>query len=606
MLDALIRWSLHNRLFVTIATMAMCAYGLTVLRAMPVDVFPDLTAPTVTVVTEAHGLAPQEVETLVTFPIESAVNGATGVRRVRSASGIGISVIWVEFNWDMDIYVARQIVSEKLQLVASQIPPDVARPVLAPIASVMGEILFLTLKSDRHSPLEVREAADWIIRKRLLAVPGVAQVIPIGGGVKQFQVLVDPQRLLAFDVTVEQVLEALKESNQNSSGGFFIRGAQEALIRGVGRIESREDIDRAVVAVRDGVPILIRHVATVEVGPAIKRGEGSSNAAPAVVLGVMKQPGANTLALTRVIDQHLEEIQKSLAEGMRIDRSVFRQADFIETAVHNVSIALRDGTILVTIILLLFLTNVRATLISLAALPVSLIVAILAMKAVGATINTMTLGGLTIAIGALVDDAIIDVENVVRRLRQNHALPAGDRQPVLEVIYRASREVRGSILFATAGIGNGIIGLIVGAHFPSDMIVVISALCLGAVSYGCSTLLDAYALRLLGAAREAAYFATAPFFGAALAWLLLRETVGIPEVVAAALITLGVVLLLRERHEHEHLHDSTVHDHMHVHDAHHQHDHAEAAEQPHSHPHAHDPILHSHPHVSDLHHRHRH
>ena len=449
MLDALIHWSLENRLFVVIASLAVCAYGAIAISHMPVDVFPDLTAPTVTVVTEAHGLAPQEVETLITFPIESAVNGATGVRRVRSASGIGISVVWVEFDWDMDIYVARQIVSEKLQLVAAQIPPDIALPVLAPIASVMGEILFLALKSDRHSPLEVREAADWVIRKRLLALPGVAQVVPIGGGVKQFQVLVEPQKLQYFNVTLAEVIKAVEESNQNSSGGFFIHGVQESLIRGVGRIQSKEDIERAVVAVRDGVPILVRQVARVEVGPAIKRGEGSSNAEPAVVLSVMKQPGANTLGLTRLIDQQLDEIQKTLPEGMRIDRNAFRQADFIQTAVRNVSVALRDGAILVAVILFLFLMNVRATLISLAALPVSLIVAVLAMKAVGATINTMTLGGLTIAIGALVDDAIIDVENVFRRLRENHARPQAERVPVLDVIYRASREVRGSILFAT-------------------------------------------------------------------------------------------------------------------------------------------------------------
>ncbi len=448
-MDSVIRWSLKNRLFVVVAAIAITVYGAVTAWRMPVDVFPDLTAPTVTLITEAHGLAPQEVESLVTFPLETAVNGATGVRRVRSASGVGISIVWVEFDWGTDIYVARQIVNEKLQLVSSQIPSGLGPPTLAPISSIMGEILFLSVKSDRHPPMEVRDTADWVIRKRLLSLSGVAQVIPIGGGVKQFQVLVAPQKLQAFDVSLDQVLEALRQSNENSTGGFLVRGAQEQLIRGVGRIGSREDLEKTVVTVREGVPVLVGQVADVVVGPGIKRGEGSSNAEPAVVMGVLKQPGANTLELTRRIDQELDEIQQALPEGMKIDRQLFRQADFIQTAIRNVSVALRDGAILVALILFLFLLNVRTTLISLAALPVSLIVSMLAMRAAGVTINTMTLGGLTIAIGALVDDAIIDVENVFRRLRESQAQPEASRKPALEVIFEASREVRGSIVFAT-------------------------------------------------------------------------------------------------------------------------------------------------------------
>ena len=448
-MDSLIRWSLKNRLFVVVAATAITIYGAVTAWRMPVDVFPDLTAPTVTILTEAHGLAPQEVESLVTFPIETAVNGATGVRRVRSASGVGISVVWVEFDWGTDIYIDRQIVNEKLQLVAAQIPPGLGPPTLAPISSIMGEILFLSLKSERHAPMEVRDTADWVLRKRLLSIPGVAQVISIGGGVKQYQVLVSPDKLQAFNVSLEQVMEALRQSNENSSGGFLVRGAQEQLIRGVGRIGSKEDVERAVVAVHEGIPVLVGQVAQVVVGPGIKRGEGSSNAEPAVVMGVLKQPGANTLELTQRIDQSLDEIQKTLPEGMKIDRQLFRQADFIQTAIQNVSDALRDGAILVAIILFLFLLNVRTTLISLAALPVSLIVSVLAMRAAGVTINTMTLGGLTIAIGALVDDAIIDVENVFRRLRESRAQPEGARKPALTVIFEASREVRGSIVFAT-------------------------------------------------------------------------------------------------------------------------------------------------------------
>lgn len=446
--DGLIHWSLQNRLFVAVAAVAISAYGACEAARMPVDVFPDLTAPTVTIVIEAHGLAPQEVETLVTFPIESVVNGATGVRRVRSSSGIGISVVWVEFDWGADVYVARQIVNEKLQLVASQLPPGIGPPSLAPISSVMGEILFIAVSSPSHSPLDVREVADWTIRKRLLAVPGVAQVVPIGGGVKQFQVLLEPRKLLAHRLSVEDVIRAIGESNQNSTGGFYVHGAQESLIRAVGRITSGEDIERIVVASSSGTPVRIAQLGRVVVGPGIKRGEGSANARPAVVLGITKQPGANTLALTAAIDAQLDDIQRSLPRGMTIDRHLFRQADFIETSVRNVAIALRDGAILVAVILFLFLWNIRTTIISLAALPVSIIVALLAMKTMGITINTMTLGGLTIAIGALVDDAIIDVENVFRRLRENAARSTGPR-PAGEVILDAAREVRGSIVFAT-------------------------------------------------------------------------------------------------------------------------------------------------------------
>jgi CzcA family heavy metal efflux pump len=448
-MDRIIHWSIANRLLVVIASIGLVAYGVLVAARAPVDVFPDLSAPTVTVVTEAHGLAPQEVETLVTFPIESAVNGASGVRRVRSSSGIGISIVWVEFDWGTDIYIARQIVNEKLQLVASQLPPEIPPPTLAPISSIMGEILFVALRSDKHELVDVRTTADWVLRRRLLALPGVAQVVPIGGGVRQYQVQVDPDRLRAFDVTLEQVEKALAGSNQNSTGGFFVRGGQESLIRGVGRIASAADIEQTVIVVREGAPILIGQVAKVEVGPGIRRGEGSSNGKPAVVVAIQKQPGANTLELTERIDRELDAIQETLPVGMTIERNKVRQADFIETAVGNVAISLRDGAILVAIILFLFLLDLRTTLISLVSIPVSLLVAIVVLDARGVTVNTMTLGGLTIAIGALVDDAIIDVENVFRRLRENRALPEDKRRPTTEVIYDASREIRGSIVFAT-------------------------------------------------------------------------------------------------------------------------------------------------------------
>src|SRR5215217_6913460 len=415
---------------------------------MPVDVFPDLTAPTVTVLTEAHGMAPEEVETLVSLPIETAVNGATGVRRVRSSTAQGISVVWVEFDWGTEIFRARQIVAEKLQTVAAALPAGVAAPVLAPVSSVMGEIMMIGL-TGTQPPMELRTVADWTIRRRLLAVPGVAQVIPIGGAVKQYQVLADPTRMLAAGVTLEQVVRAAEGSNANASGGVYMDKGQEYVIRGIGRVQSADDVARTVVAVRGGVPVLLSQVADVRVGAAPKYGDGSVNAKPGVVLAVQKQPGANTLELTRRIEGELAGMQRALPKGMTVHAELFRQASFITVAVGNVVKALRDGAVLVVIILFLFLWNFRTTAISIVAIPLSLVVAIFAMKLLGITVNTMTLGGMAIAIGALVDDAIIDVENVFRRLKENHHLPEGERRPALQVVYDASREIRASIVNAT-------------------------------------------------------------------------------------------------------------------------------------------------------------
>ncbi|MDQ3264776.1 MAG: efflux RND transporter permease subunit [Myxococcota bacterium] len=459
-MNRLIRWSIDHRLLVVAASVLLLVLGLDATRKMPVDVFPDLTAPTVTVLVEAHGLAPEEVETLVTFPIETAVNGATGVRRVRSASGIGISIVWVEFDWDTELAAARQVVNEKLQLVASQLPADVPPPTLAPVSSVMGEILFLSVAweedalaqdpAGRQAQLmEARGVADFTLRKRLLAVPGVSQVVPIGGAVKQYQVLLRPDALGAAGVTQEQVAHALRTTNQNASGGFYVEGGQEYLLRAVGRARDLADVAGTVITVREGQPITVGQVATVQVGPKLKRGEGSANARPAVVLAVMKQPDANTLELTRALDATLDAIAPTLPRGLKIERNIFRQADFISAAITNVTHALRDGAILVALILLVFLMNLRATLISLAAIPLSLVAAVLVLRAFGVSLNTMTIGGLTIAIGALVDDAIIDVENVYRRLRENALLPKDLQLPATEVIYRASVEVRSSIVFAT-------------------------------------------------------------------------------------------------------------------------------------------------------------
>ena len=401
MLNAIIHWSLTNRVAVLVLSGLLLAVGGYVASTMPVDVFPDLTAPTVTVITEAHGMAPGEVETLVTFPIEATMNGAANVRRVRSATAVGISVVWVEFEWGTDIYAARQVVTEKLSLVSGALPPEVERPILAPISSIMGEILFLSLTSDRHDGIELRTVADTVIRRRLLSVAGVSQVTPIGGGEKQYQVVLSPSKLQAYQISVAEVAKHLAETNQNASAGFLVQGGQELLIQGIGRVRTPSDIADTVVAVRDEVPIRVGQLGVVQVGEAIKRGEGSAQGKPAVILGIQKQPGANTLELTKTLDETLDEIQATLPEGMKIDKNIFRQANFIEVAVRNVEDALRDGGILVVLVVVVFLANLRASVITLLAIPLSLVTAVLTLKFMGATINTMTLGGMAIAIGAL-------------------------------------------------------------------------------------------------------------------------------------------------------------------------------------------------------------
>lgn len=442
MMDAMIKWSVHNRAAVLAVGLLLCAAGGVVAMQMPVDVFPDLTAPTVTVITEAHGMAPTEVESQVTFPIEAALNGASGVRRVRSSTAVGISVVWVEFDWGTDIYAARQVVGEKLALIRESLPPEAGSPILAPVSSIMGEILFISLTSEGHSATDLRTTADTVVRRRLLAVPGVAQVTPIGGAEKQYQVILDPARLRAYDISVDQVSKALMVSNENVSAGFLVERGSEYIVTGLGRLRTTDDIADTVVTLVEGVPVKISALGTVRIGEAPKRGEGSANEKPAVVLGIQKQPGANTLALTEELDRVISDLK--LEPGMKIDKAIFRQADFIEVSIRNVLHALRDGAIVVVVIVLLTLLNWRATFITLTALPLSLLTAVLTLKAMGSTINTMTLGGMAIAIGALVDDAIVDVENVFRRLREN----AG-RQPVMQVVYESSVEIRSSIVFAT-------------------------------------------------------------------------------------------------------------------------------------------------------------
>ncbi len=447
MIDTIIRWSLHNRLFVLVGAAALIVWGFIQAREMPVDVFPDLTAPTVTVITEAHGMAPEETERLITFPVESALNGASGVRRVRSATSVGVSVVWVEFEWGTDIYTARQVVAEKLQLVGPALPPEIDPPVLAPISSIMGEILFIGLTSDEVDPRELRTIADWDVRRRLLAVPGVSQVVPIGGGVQQFQVQVRPEDLAEHRVTLDDVIAAVSATNENTSAGFYEQGGQEYLIYGLGRAQDAQDIARAVVRPRDGAPVRVLDVADVIVGTGIQRGDAAISGSPGVVLGIQKQPGVNTLELTTQLSAVLDDIESSLPEGVRLERRLLRQADFIETGVDNVTHALRDGSLLVILIIGLFLLSGRATLITALAIPLSLVVSVLVLAALGASLNTMTLGGMAIAVGALVDDAIIDVENVVRRLREGVGPEGGTR--TIDIVFEASKEIRSSIVFAT-------------------------------------------------------------------------------------------------------------------------------------------------------------
>jgi CzcA family heavy metal efflux pump len=449
MIDGLIRWSLQHRATVVAMAAAFLVWGGWTATRIPLDVLPDLTAPSVTILAEAPGMDPLEIEALVTFPIESALNGAAGVRRVRSATAVGVAVVWVEFDWGQDIARARQTVTEKLSLVSGALPPSVEPPFLAPVSSIMGEVLFIDLESDRHSPQALRTVAETLVRRRLLAVPGVSQVIATGGDQKQYEVVLDPARLASHAVTLDDVERALTAANRNATAGFQVADGQEYLIRGVGRLTDTDAIAAVAVRTTGAVPVSVGDLGVVREGAALKRGEGSHNAKPAVILGIQKQPNINTLDLTAQIESTLDDVQRALPAGMQIHRDLFRQADFIEQALRNLFTALLEGAGLVILVVLLFLMNGRAALITLLALPLSLVAAAVALDRFGLTINSMSLGGLAIAIGELVDDAIIDVENVVRRLRQNARRPGGERRSVLEVVYRASTEIRTSVVFAT-------------------------------------------------------------------------------------------------------------------------------------------------------------
>ena len=436
-------------MLVIAASILLLITGTYTATKMEVDVFPDLTAPTVVVLTEAHGMAPEEVERLVTFPVETAVNGAGNVRRVRSSSSAGISIVWVEFEWGTDIYRARQIVNEKISVVSSQLPLGVNNPVMAPQSSIMGEIMLISVSGTATSKMESRTIADWQIRPLLLSIGGVSQVVVIGGEYKQFQILASPQKMSFYNVSLTELLKASEEANQNAAGGFMSEYSNEYIVRGIGRTSDLNELGRSLIKTVNGSPVKIEDVAEIKIGSAIKIGDGSLKGNPAVIMTVMKQPGTNTLELTNKIDNALANLKKTLPQDLTINTEIFRQADFINASIGNIQKTLIEGSLFVILILFLFLMNWRPTFISLIAIPVSLITAIFTLKWMGFTINTMSLGGMAIAIGALVDDAIIDVENVFKRLKQNTAKPEAERKNKLDVIFDASVEIRTSIINAT-------------------------------------------------------------------------------------------------------------------------------------------------------------
>ena len=450
MLNKIIHFSLQNRLLVLVASILLLVGGTYMAFHTEVDVFPDLNAPTVVVMTEANGMAAEEVEQLVTFPIETAVNGATGVRRVRSSSTTGFSVVWVEFDWDTDIYLARQIVSEKLAAVDDALPDNVGKPTLGPQSSILGELLIVGLTADSTSMFDLRTMADWTIRPRLLSTGGVAQVAVLGGDIKEYQILIHPERMKHYGVTLAEVMDVTRSMNQNTSGGVIYEYGNEYIVRGVLATTDIERMGRAVIKNIGGAPVTLSNVADVRIGAQQpKLGLASEKGKPAVLITVTKQPNTGTIELTEKLEAALKDLQKNLPADVHISTDIFRQSRFIESSISNVQESLYEGAIFVVIVLFLFLANTRTTLISLVTLPLSLVVAILVLHYMGLSINTMSLGGMAIAIGSLVDDAIVDVENVWKHLRENRLLPEGERRPVREVVFNASREVRMPILNST-------------------------------------------------------------------------------------------------------------------------------------------------------------
>ena len=449
MFNAIVRASLANRLFVAILGLVIMGYGALTMRALPVDVFPDLNRPTVTLIAEADGLAPEEVELLVTYPVETAMNGMPGVSRVRSVSGVGLSIVYVEFDWSADIYRARQLVSERLQLVREQLPTNVSAQ-MGPVSSVMGEIMLIAMTGDNADPMVLRELADFTVRPQLLTISGVAQVIPIGGAVRQYRVIPDFRKMAALNVSIEAIEKAIQEFGGNTGGGFVDLKSREYLIRNIARTTDIGDLSNAVVDYRDGQVISLNQVADVGYAARAKRGDASFKGKPSVILAVQKQPGADTILITQQVEKMLPELQRVMPKDVSVTNVQFRQATFIERSISNVERVLVEALIVVAIVLFAFLLNWQTTFISLVAIPISILTTIIAFKVMGLSINTMTLGGLAIAIGALVDDAVVDVENIYRRLGQHRASNGADKRSILEVVAAASIEVRSGILYATA------------------------------------------------------------------------------------------------------------------------------------------------------------
>ena len=450
MLNKIISYSLHNRLLILFAAILLFFIGSYTAMKMEVDVFPDLNAPTVVIMTEAPGMASEEVERLVTFPVETAVNGATDVRRVRSSSTTGFSVVWVEFNWGTDIYRARQITSEKLAVMSESLPANVGTPTLGPQSSILGEVMILGITSDSTSLQDLRTLADWVIRPRLLSTGGVAQVTVIGGEIKEYQILLDPARMKHYGIGLNEVMNTTRNMNQNANGGILYEFSNEYIVRGVVSTNHIDELSKAVVKTINGIPVLLEDIADIQIGnKAPKLGMASEKGKPAVLITVTKQPNTSTLELTEKLDQSVAELQKNLPADIHISTDVFRQSRFIDNSIDNIQKSLFEGSVFVIIVLFFFLMNLRTTVISLVALPLSLLVSILTLHFMGLTINTMSLGGMAIAIGSLVDDAIVDVENVYKRLRENRLLPENERKRPIDVIFEASKEVRMLILNST-------------------------------------------------------------------------------------------------------------------------------------------------------------
>jgi CzcA family heavy metal efflux pump len=562
-LDRVIAFSLKNRALVLISAIVLVIAGTYQLARTPVDVFPDLNRPTVTILTEAPGLAPEEVEALVTRPLEYALNGATGVKRVRSSSGIGLSIVWVEFDWGSDIYVDRQVVSERLQLVRARLPRDV-NPVMAPISSIMGEVMLIGLRPSETSKtpeeelrrgMELRTFGEFTVRNRLLAVDGVSQVSVMGGHLKQYQVVTSPARLAGQKVTLQQLTDAAEKAYVLAGGGIMERGTRESIIRISGSSLTLQQIEETPIVWRDGRAIRIREVADVRFAGPVRRGDSSTRAkengtivgGPSVILTVQKQPGANTLELTPRLDRALDELQRDAPRGVVVERRVFRQADFIQTAIDNVIVAVRDGTIWVFVVLILFLASIRPTLITLTAIPLSIFTTILVFSYFGVTINTMTLGGIAVAIGELVDDAIVDIENIFRRLKENRLKANPD--PALAVILRASSEVRNSIVYATLIVCLVVLPLFAlsgleGRMFaPLGLAYVVALLASLAVSLTVTPVLASF---LLARSRELEH-ARDPLLLRGLKWLdtrVLRFTLRHPRPILAVSLVLAAVTML--------------------------------------------------------------